>query len=72
MPPFGPLKRKDLIKALKLAGCEGPYAGGKHEFLVKGEVRLVLPNPHHGEISQDLLVRILRQANITRSMWEKI
>lgn len=72
MPPIGPLKRKDLIKALKQAGFEGPFAGGKHEFLVKGEIRLVLPNPHHGEISQDLLVRILRQADITRSQWEKI
>jgi predicted RNA binding protein YcfA (HicA-like mRNA interferase family) len=36
MPSFGPTKRKDLIKALKKAGFEGPFAGGKHEFLVKG------------------------------------
>jgi len=72
MPPIGPLKGKDLIKFLKQAGFEGPYAGGKHEFLVKGQLRLVLPNPHQGEISQDLLVRILRQAKIPRSRWEKI
>lgn len=39
MPPFGPVKRKDLIKALKRAGFGGPYIGGKHEFLVKGELR---------------------------------
>jgi hypothetical protein len=38
MPPFGPLKRKDLIKALKQAGFEDPYAGGKDEFLVKGGI----------------------------------
>jgi predicted RNA binding protein YcfA (HicA-like mRNA interferase family) len=55
MPSFGPTKRKDLIKALKKAGFEGPFAGGKHEFLVKGELRLVLPNPHQSEISKDLL-----------------
>jgi predicted RNA binding protein YcfA (HicA-like mRNA interferase family) len=46
MPPFKPVKRKDLIKALKAAGFEGPYAGGRHEFLVKGQLRLILPNPH--------------------------
>ena len=50
MPSFGPVKRKDLIKALRQAGFEGPYAGGKHEFLVKGEIRLILPNPHQSEM----------------------
>jgi predicted RNA binding protein YcfA (HicA-like mRNA interferase family) len=72
MPSFGPVKRKDLIKALRQAGFEGPYAGGKHEFLVKGEIRLILPNPHQSEISKDLLARILRQANVSRAEWEKL
>ena len=72
MPPFGPIKRKDLLKALKQSGFEGPYAGGKHEFLVKGELRLVIPNPHQSEISKELLARILRQASLSRRDWEKI
>jgi predicted RNA binding protein YcfA (HicA-like mRNA interferase family) len=72
MPPFKPVKRKDLIKALRVAGFEGPYTGGKHEFLVKGQLRLVLPNPHQGEISKDLLARILRQANLTREEWKRL
>ena len=72
MPPFGPIKRNDLLKALKKAGFTGPYAGGKYEFLVKGEVGLVIPNPHQAEISKDLLRRILRQANISRSDWEML
>ena len=55
MPAFAPIKRKDLISALKQTGFEGPYAGGKHEFLVKGNLRLTLPNPHQGEISKELL-----------------
>jgi predicted RNA binding protein YcfA (HicA-like mRNA interferase family) len=72
VPPFKPIKRNDLIKVLKKAGFDGPYAGGKHEFLVKGELRLILPNPHQGEIGRDLLVRILRQAGLSRSEWEKL
>jgi predicted RNA binding protein YcfA (HicA-like mRNA interferase family) len=72
MPVFGPIKRSALIKALKQAGFSGPYAGGRHEFLVNGELRLTLPNPHQGEISRDLLSRILRQANISRAEWEKL
>jgi len=72
MPPFKPTKRSDLIKLLKKAGFEGPFPGGRHEFLVKGQLRLTLPNPHQGEISRELLARILRQANIPREEWEKL
>ena len=72
MPPLGPIKRKTLIKALTQAGFGGPFTGGKHEFMVKGELRLVIPNLHHSEISKDLLIRILHQANISRAEWEKL
>jgi len=61
-----------MIKSLKKAGFEGPFAGEKHEFLVKGELRLVLPNPHQSEIGKDLLSRILKQASISRKDWEDI
>jgi predicted RNA binding protein YcfA (HicA-like mRNA interferase family) len=72
MPAFGPVKRKELINTLKRAGFEGPFAGGKHEFLVKGNLRLTLPNPHQAEISKDLLSRILKQAGISRKEWEAL
>jgi YcfA-like protein. len=55
MPPFAPVKRHDLIQALQRAGFAGPFTGGKHEFMVKGELRLVLPNPHRGDIGKELL-----------------
>lgn len=48
MPPLGPIKRKDLIKYLKLLGFRGPYSGGRHQFMVKGEITIVVPNPHRG------------------------
>jgi predicted RNA binding protein YcfA (HicA-like mRNA interferase family) len=72
MPAFGPIKRKDFIRALKDAGFDGPHAGGKHEFMVKGNLRLTLPNPHQSEIGRDLLSRILKQAGITREEWERL
>lgn len=72
MPKFGPIHRRDLIAALRKAGFEGTYAGGNHEFMVKGQLRLFIPNPHGGEISRDLLARILKQANIRRSEFEEI
>jgi predicted RNA binding protein YcfA (HicA-like mRNA interferase family) len=72
MPPFDPIKRKDLIHYLRQLGFEGPYVGGKHQYMVKGEIRLAIPNPHGSDISRDLLARILRQGGIDRDEWEKL
>jgi predicted RNA binding protein YcfA (HicA-like mRNA interferase family) len=72
MPPLGSIKRKNLIKALQKAGFEGPYSGGKHQYMVRGVVRLTIPNPHHGDISGALLARILKQAGISREEWEQL
>ena len=72
MPPVGPIKRKDLIRHLKQLGFEGPFTGGKHEYMVKKKVRLTVPNPHHNDIGRELLTKILRQAGIEKSEWEKL
>jgi predicted RNA binding protein YcfA (HicA-like mRNA interferase family) len=47
-------------------GFSGPYSGGKHEFMTKGNLALTVPNPHSGDISVGLLKIILRQAGISR------
>lgn len=72
MPQFGPIKRNDLIHNLRELGFEGPYAGGKHQYMVKGEIKLTIPNPHQSDIGRDLLARILRQGGIDKSDWEKL
>ena len=72
MPSFGPISRRDLIAALRNAGFEGPYSGGKHPFMVRDSLRVRIPNPHQGDISQNLLARILKQAGIDREEWEDL
>ena len=72
MPRLGPIKREELVKYLQALGFEGPYSGRKHQFMVKGLVRLRIPNPHQGGIGKELLSRILRQAKISRDTWEKL
>jgi len=72
VPAFGPIKRSDLIRNLRKLGFEDPYTGGKHQYMVKGEVRVVLPNPDQGDISRDLLARILRQAGTSREEWVEL
>ena len=71
MPPFGPVRRTELVRALRALGFEGPYSGGRHQYMVRGEVTLRVPNPHQGDIGKDLLARILRQGRIDRADWEK-
>jgi predicted RNA binding protein YcfA (HicA-like mRNA interferase family) len=72
VPPFGPIKRRDLLRCLRELGLEGPYSGGRHQFMIRGELRLYVPNPHQGEIGRSLLARILRQAGIDREDWEQL
>jgi len=72
MPPFGPISRRRLIKALRKAGFEGPFSGGKHQLMAKDEITIFIPNPHGGDIGRDLLSRLLRQAGIDRGYWEKL
>ncbi len=72
MPPFGPVKRKNLIRVLKKLGFEEPYSGGKHQFMLMNEITIRVPNPHQKDIGRDLLTRVLRQAGISKDEWEKL
>jgi predicted RNA binding protein YcfA (HicA-like mRNA interferase family) len=72
MPPFGPVKRKDLIRYLGQLGFEGPYSGGKHQFMVKGDITIRISNPHQADIGRELPRRILHQAGISRDDREKL
>ena len=64
-----PISWKQLVKRLKDFGFEGPFSCGKHPYMLKGDIVLTLPNPHKNEISADLLMRILKQAEIKRNEW---
>ena len=65
-----PVSRRELVRRLLRLGFEGPYTGGRHEFVVRQERRLILPNPHRGDIGVALLSRILDEAGISREEWE--
>ncbi len=72
MPPFGPIKRQELIYFLRQLGFSGPYAGGKHQFMIKADLRVRIPNPHKADIGRNLLGQILQQAQIDRAEWEQL
>jgi predicted RNA binding protein YcfA (HicA-like mRNA interferase family) len=79
MPHYGPIKRRNLIRALRKAGFTGPFGksvkrGGKvHEIMLSAlGGRLTIPNPHGGDIGIGLLSVVLKEASITREQWEQL
>ena len=70
MPKFGPIKRKDLIRYMRQLDFAGPYSGGKHQFMVKENLKIRIPNPHKSDISENLLNQILKEIGIDRTNWE--
>ena len=50
-------------------GFVGPYPGADHEYMSRGLLEVRIPNPHGGDISVDLLQRIIKRAGISREEW---
>jgi hypothetical protein len=44
MPALNPVSRRELVGKLKHLGFEGPFAGGKHQWMRRGTFRLTIPN----------------------------
>lgn len=72
MPQLKPIKRKELIYYLRKLGFDGPYSGGRHQFMIKENKTVYIPNPHKSDIGKELLIRILKQAEIEIKDWEKL
>ena len=64
-----PISRRDLVRRLRSLGWEGPFAGGKHQFMIKGAMKLPIPNPHGGEIRIAMVKAILEETGISREEW---
>jgi len=64
-----PTTRRDLIKRFRRLGWEGPYVGGKHQFMVRGAMKFPVPNPHGGVLSVGMVSEILKETGISREEW---
>ena len=72
MGKLSPISHRELINKLHKLGFEGTYPGGRHPLMRRANVTVVIPNPHKGDISVDLLSRILRLAGVSREEWESV
>jgi len=65
-----PVSRRELVRRLGYLGFHGPCAGSGHDFMVKGDIRVTIPNTHQGkEIGVRLLAQVLKEAEIERRDW---
>ena len=69
MPKLSPVSRRAFIQRLHELGFEGPYPGGKHPKMKRGDLTLIIPNEHEGDISPGFLRRLLKQGGIAREEW---
>lgn len=63
---------RKLIRRFRRLGFDGPYSGGRHLFMVKGELKLRIPNSHGQDISKELVAQILRQASVSSKDWGNV
>jgi len=67
------ISRSELLRKFRALGFEGPYSGGKHQFMKKGSLKVRIPNPHKSkEIHIGLIQEILRQAGISEDEWDSV
>ncbi len=69
MPRLTPVSHREFVERLRELGFDGPYAGGRHPQMRRGNVTLIIPNPHEGDIGVGFLRRLLNQAGISREEW---
>ena len=69
MPKLPPVSRRKFIQRLQQLGFEGPYSGGKHPQMKRGQLTVIIPNEHQADIGPGFLQRLLRQAGVSRDEW---
>ena len=66
------ISRRELIRKFKALGFEGPFSGGKHQFMIKIQKKIRIPNPHtKKDVHVSLVNEILKQAEISPEEWEQ-
>ena len=69
MARLNPVSRRELVRKLQVLGFDGPFPGGRHQWMRRGDLRITVPNPHRSAIDPGLIRRILREAGITVEEW---
>jgi hypothetical protein len=71
-----PTEPRDAISKLRKMGFEGPFGGGKHQMMERGDQRIPIPNVHGTgkgrTICKQLVLEIMKRAGLTRQEWNRL
>ncbi len=67
-----PIKWRELVRRLRALGWSPPEGGSRHPVMWKEGHKIVIPNPHKGDVDWSLTKRILDQAGISPEEWERL
>ncbi len=54
-----PCSRNEMIRKLRQLGFIGPFSGGKHSYIKRGNYRQIIPNPHYSDIDSEFIKEII-------------
>ncbi len=76
MSQWTPCKRRDFIRRLRKLDFDGPYSGGRHQFMIFGRYRLAIPsNPEYSVPQLRMMIREIEQIigrEISPDEWENL
>ncbi len=52
MSRWAPCKRRDFVRRLRELGFDGPFSGGRHQFVTFQEHRLAIPSNEEYSVAQ--------------------
>lgn len=67
-----PVSRRKLVQKLRKLGFVGPFSGGRHQFMERGNLRISVPSPHGKEIGAALIADLLREIRVTAEDFENL
>lgn len=71
--PLSPLKRREVIRRLQALGFDGPHPGGKHQYMVRGSLKIRVPNLHGTkDVGIPILKQILTHLGVSEEEWQDL
>lgn len=67
-----PISRRELMRKLRQLRFDGPFSGGRHQFMGRGAFKISVPNPHGQDIGRNLISRIIKDLKISKEDFEKL
>jgi hypothetical protein len=66
----GPAEWRDLVRKFRKLGFTGPIFRNGHPYMVKGKLKVKIPNNHHETITGPTVARSVERAGISDDEWE--